>query len=49
SRPADRAPGSIAVALAAVQQGVQILRVHDVSQTRQALALFQAATTGEEL
>jgi len=43
---ADRAPGSIAVALAAVHQGVQILRVHDVSQTRQALALFQAATVG---
>lgn len=42
----DRAPGSIAVALAAVLQGVQILRVHDVSQTRQALALFRAATTG---
>lgn len=44
--PAERAPGSIAVGLAAIQQGVQILRVHDVSQTRQALALFQAATTG---
>ena len=42
----DRAPGSIAVGLAAVQQGVHILRVHDISQTRQALALFQAATTG---
>ena len=44
--PAERAPGSIAVALAAIQQGVQIVRVHDVSQTKQALALFQAATTG---
>jgi len=42
----DRAPGSIAVGLAAVQQGVHILRVHDISETRQALALFQAATTG---
>lgn len=42
----DRAPGSIAIALAAVVQGVQVLRVHDVSQTRQALALFQAATIG---
>ncbi len=42
----DRAPGSIAVGLAAVQQGVQILRVHDVPETRQALALFQASTTG---
>lgn len=42
----DRAPGSIAVALAAVIQAVQILRVHDVAETRQALALFQASTEG---
>lgn len=42
----DRAPGSIAVALAAAAQGVQILRVHDVEETRQALALWQASTTG---
>lgn len=48
-KAADRAPGSIAVGLAAVLQGVQILRVHDVSQTRQALALFQASTTGIKL
>lgn len=40
----DRMPGSIAVALAAVAQGVQILRVHDVAETRQALRLFQAVT-----
>ncbi|MEP5154730.1 dihydropteroate synthase, partial [Planktotalea sp.] len=33
----ERAPGSIAVALAAVAQGVQVLRVHDVAETRQAL------------
>jgi dihydropteroate synthase len=39
---ADRAPGSIAVALAAVAQGVQILRVHDIRETRQALTLWQA-------
>ncbi|WP_102222927.1 dihydropteroate synthase [Acidimangrovimonas sediminis] len=38
----DRAPGSIALALGAVAQGVQILRVHDVAQTAQALALWQA-------
>jgi dihydropteroate synthase len=36
-----RAPGSIAAALSAVQQGVQILRVHDVGETRQALAVWQ--------
>lgn len=44
--PHDRAPGSIAVALAAVAQGVQILRVHDVKETRQALNLWQAVTRG---
>jgi dihydropteroate synthase len=42
----DRMPGSIAVALAGVAQGVQILRVHDISQTRQALTLWRAATRG---
>jgi len=42
----DRMPGSIAVALAGVAQGVQILRVHDISQTRQALTLWRAATKG---
>jgi dihydropteroate synthase len=39
-----RAPGSIAVALAAVAQGVQILRVHDIRKTRQALDLHMAVT-----
>ena len=43
----DRAPGSIAVALAGVAQGVQILRVHDVAATRQALALWQAVEQGD--
>lgn len=42
--PADRAPGSIAVALAAVQHGIQILRVHDTSETVQAFALWKAVT-----
>lgn len=37
----DRAPGSIAVALEAVRQGAQIIRVHDVAETRQALTLWQ--------
>jgi dihydropteroate synthase len=40
--PKARLPGSLAAALAAVQQGVQILRVHDVAETRQALAVWQA-------
>jgi dihydropteroate synthase len=42
--PADqRVPGSVAAALLAVAQGVQILRVHDVAATRQALAVWEAA------
>lgn len=41
-----RIHGSVAVALAAAAQGVQILRVHDVFATRSALNLWQAATKG---
>lgn len=37
-----RAPGSVAVALAGVAQGAQVLRVHDVWETRQALALWRS-------
>ncbi|MEW2917183.1 dihydropteroate synthase [Ruegeria sp. ANG10] len=37
-----RAPGSIAVALAGLSQGVQIVRVHDVAHTAQALRLWAA-------
>lgn len=39
---ADRVPGSLAAALLGAAQGVQILRVHDVAATRQALAVWQA-------
>lgn len=41
----DRTAGSVAVAMAAVSQGVQMLRVHDVAETRQALNLHMAVTT----
>jgi dihydropteroate synthase len=41
----DRMPGSVAVALAGIAQGVQITRVHDVAETRQALRLWQALNT----
>jgi dihydropteroate synthase len=41
-----RLPGSIAGALQAVRQGVQILRVHDVAETRQAIAVWQAIAQG---
>ncbi|SDW69396.1 dihydropteroate synthase [Roseicitreum antarcticum] len=39
---AARMPGSVAVALFGAGQGAQILRVHDVAETRQALYLWQA-------
>ncbi len=37
-----RAPGSIAVALSGLSQGAQIVRVHDVAETAQALRLWAA-------
>ena len=43
----DRMPGSVAVGLAALAQGIQILRVHDVAATRQAVNLWQAVVYGE--
>jgi dihydropteroate synthase len=43
---ARRAPGSIGAALAAVAQGAQFVRVHDVAETAQALKVWQAAVTG---
>ncbi|MEO0913158.1 MAG: dihydropteroate synthase [Pseudomonadota bacterium] len=39
---ADRAPGSIAVALEGLRQGVQMLRVHDVAETAQAVRVWRA-------
>jgi dihydropteroate synthase len=44
---ARRAPGSVALALAGVAQGAQVLRVHDVWETRQALTLWRSVTTGD--
>lgn len=37
-----RVPGSIAVGLAGLSQGVQLLRVHDVAETAQAMRLWQS-------
>lgn len=42
----DRMAGSIAVALEGLVQGVQITRVHDVAETRQAFDLWQAINAG---
>ena len=39
---ADRVPGSLAVAVMAAGEGVQILRVHDVAETRAALDMWAA-------
>ena len=43
-----RAPGSIGVGLSALASGIQMLRVHDVPETIQAMALWQAATLGSD-
>ncbi|MFN6951309.1 MAG: dihydropteroate synthase [Albidovulum sp.] len=43
-----RGPGTIAVTIAGLAQGVQIHRVHDTVETRQALRLWKAVTFGEE-
>jgi dihydropteroate synthase len=42
----DRVAGSLGAALAAVAQGTQIIRVHDVAATKAALAVFQASGDG---
>jgi dihydropteroate synthase len=44
--PKDRISGSVAAALAAVAQGVHILRVHDVGPTKQAIDVWQAINQG---
>jgi len=41
-KDADRTAGTIGGALALAQQGIQILRVHDVRAVREALAVFAA-------
>ena len=41
AEPKERAPGSIAAGLACLDKGVQILRVHDVAATAQALAVWR--------
>ncbi len=46
--PKSREPGSHAAAIASAAQGVQILRVHDVAGSRQALAVWHASMFGIE-
>ncbi|WNJ98978.1 dihydropteroate synthase [Thalassospiraceae bacterium LMO-JJ14] len=45
----ERVAGSIAAAIAGWDRGVQIFRVHDVAETRQALAVWQAIEEAEDL
>lgn len=47
-KPPAREPGSYAAAIAVAAQGAQILRVHDVGGSRQALAVWRASTFGTE-
>lgn len=44
----ERVAGSIAAAIAGWDRGVQIFRVHDVAETRQALAVWQAIEEAED-
>jgi dihydropteroate synthase len=47
--PRAREPGSQAAAIVAAAQGVQMLRVHDVAGTRQALAVWRASVSGTDV
>ena len=42
----ERISGSVGAAIAAAGQGVQVIRVHDVAPTRQALTIWEAAICG---
>lgn len=46
--PKERVPGSLAAALSAIAQGVQIVRVHDVAETKQAIEVWRASMAGTE-
>jgi dihydropteroate synthase len=46
-KPADRAAGSVAAALIAVQHGARMVRVHDVAATVDALKVWHAVQSGD--
>jgi dihydropteroate synthase len=48
TEPRAREPGSHAAAIAAAAQGGQLLRVHDVAGTRQALGVWRASMFGTD-
>lgn len=45
--PGDRLPGSLAALLHALDEGVQIFRVHDIKETRQAIAVWKAIKSAD--
>ena len=45
--PKDRVHGSISLAISALAQGVQLFRVHDVAETKQAFDLWIAVNFGD--
>ena len=47
-QPADRAAGSVAAALIAVQRGARMVRVHDVAVTVDALKVWHAVQSGDK-
>ena len=49
TEPADRAAGSVAAALIAVQRGARMVRVHDVRATVDALAVWQAVAAADSV
>lgn len=51
SVPAERVPGSLAMMMGALDRGAQVVRVHDVAASRQALDVWlagQAAAAGDD-
>ncbi|MBB3228366.1 dihydropteroate synthase [Luteibacter sp. Sphag1AF] len=49
TQPLDRAAGSAAAAVIAVQRGAMLVRVHDVAATVDALAVWQAVKAGDRV
>ena len=45
-RPKARLPGSLAATMAGLNQGVQMVRVHDAAETRQAIGVWRAIHGG---
>ncbi|MDH3737849.1 MAG: dihydropteroate synthase [Alphaproteobacteria bacterium] len=49
TRPQDRLAGSLAAMLAALGQGAQLVRVHDVAETVQAIALWRQTIAASDI